>query len=105
MEKLSLDYQWKLNFYSKEKGKPDDITLTDVGIDILPNTPIPNVGDFITHQYAYPLNIRGNYGTFKVIARHFFINRNIDTDTKAYMTIYIIVEEANENEIGYHYKD
>ncbi|ENX07670.1 MULTISPECIES: hypothetical protein [Acinetobacter] len=61
----------EFQYLAKGADRPDNITLSDAGYLIEQGEPIPSKGDCIMIEICSPIDKRGNFGHFKVIARHF----------------------------------
>ena len=63
----------KIEFQYLAKGadRPDSVTLSDAGYLVEQGEPTPFIGDCIMLEICSPLDKKGNFGHFKVVARHF----------------------------------
>lgn len=52
--------------------RPDDITVSDVPVELAPGDQIPNIGDIVTMLPKPPSEELTNFRRLKVVARNFF---------------------------------
>ena len=84
----------KIEFQYLAKGadRPDSVTLSDAGYLVEQGEPTPFIGDCIMLEICSPLDKKGNFGHFKVVARHFMYS----TSGHQQKDMVIVVTDADD---------
>lgn len=64
---MKIEFQ----YLADDADRPDNVTLSDAGYLVEQGEPIPSIGDCIMIEICHPLEKKGSFGHFKVVARHF----------------------------------